>query len=106
MTHYDDSDSVVKEHFKTPKDLVKVTFTRSFGNGGADRARTDDLRLAKAALSQLSYCPSGFQLKPVVGLGGFEPPASRLSGVRSNQLSYRPFKKNRTRLVENWIDRD
>ena len=27
---------------------------------------------------------------PVVGLGGFEPPTSPLSGVRSNQLSYRP----------------
>ena len=26
----------------------------------------------------------------MVGLGGLEPPASRLSGVRSNQLSYRP----------------
>ena len=25
-----------------------------------------------------------------MGLGGFEPPTSRLSGVRSNQLSYRP----------------
>ena len=25
--------------------------------GGADRDRTDDLRLAKPALSQLSYCP-------------------------------------------------
>ncbi len=27
----------------------------------------------------------------VVGLGGFEPPTSPLSGVRSNQLSYRPM---------------
>ena len=27
----------------------------------------------------------------MVGLGGFEPPASRLSGVRSNQLSHRPL---------------
>ena len=27
---------------------------------------------------------------PVVGLGGLEPPTSPLSGVRSNQLSYRP----------------
>ena len=26
----------------------------------------------------------------VVGLGGLEPPTSRLSGVRSNRLSYRP----------------
>ena len=29
----------------------------------------------------------------LVGLGGFEPPASRLSGVRSNQLSYRPLQR-------------
>jgi hypothetical protein len=27
----------------------------------------------------------------LVGLGGFEPPTSPLSGVRSDQLSYRPF---------------
>ena len=26
----------------------------------------------------------------LVGLGGFEPPTSPLSGVRSDQLSYRP----------------
>ena len=26
-----------------------------------------------------------------MGLGGFEPPTSPLSGVRSNQLSYRPI---------------
>ena len=26
----------------------------------------------------------------VVGLGGLEPPTSRLSGARSSQLSYRP----------------
>ncbi len=30
--------------------------------------------------------------KPMVGLGGLEPPASPLSGVRSNHLSYRPIK--------------
>ena len=28
--------------------------------------------------------------KGVVGRGGLEPPTSRLSGVRSNHLSYRP----------------
>jgi hypothetical protein len=55
--------------------------------GGAGRDRTGDLRLAKAALSQLSYSPPGMNL---VGLSGFEPLTSRLSAVRSNQLSYRP----------------
>ena len=28
----------------------------------------------------------------VVGRGGLEPPTSRLSGVRSNHLSYRPIR--------------
>ena len=34
-------------------------------------------------------------LNLLVGLGGFEPPTSRLSGVRSNQLSYRPREQER-----------
>ena len=33
----------------------------------------------------------------MVGLGGFEPPTSPLSGVRSNQLSYRPAPRSRAR---------
>ena len=57
--------------------------------GGGRRDRTDDLMLAKHALSQLSYAPSTNQNK-LVGLGRLELPTSRLSGVRSNQLSYRP----------------
>ena len=56
--------------------------------GGDDRDRTDDLRLAKPALSQLSYIPVA--AGRVVGPGGVEPPTSRLSGVRSNHLSYEP----------------
>ena len=55
--------------------------------GGASRDRTDDPLLAKQVLSQLSYSPSK---KYLVGQGGLEPPTSPLSGVRSNQLSYRP----------------
>ena len=33
-------------------------------------------------------------IKLMVGLSGLEPPTSRLSGVRSNQLSYRPINLN------------
>jgi hypothetical protein len=66
--------------------------------GGARRDRTDDLMLAKHALSQLSYGPvSGpaDSQRPVVGLGGLEPPTSRLSSARSNQLSYKPGRKKK-----------
>ena len=55
--------------------------------GGPEEARTPNLRLAKPALSQLSYSPDG---EVMVGLSGFEPLTSRLSAVRSSQLSYRP----------------
>ena len=57
-----------------------------YRGGGAGRDRTDDLLLAKQALSHLSYGPVR-----VVGLGRLELPTSRLSGVRSNRLSYRPI---------------
>ena len=72
--------------------------------GGVDRDRTDDLKLAKLALSQLSYDPvlgksaglpsrSLRSKRRLVGPGGVEPPTSRLSGVRSNHLSYEPVSK-------------
>jgi hypothetical protein len=79
--------------------------------GGARRDRTDDLMLAKHALSQLSYgpipedeCFAGCKLDKihmrsikVVGLGRLELPTSRLSSARSNQLSYKPLHKERAR---------
>ena len=64
--------------------------------GGAERDRTVDPLLAKQVLSQLSYSPIPVSISntdgrdKVVGLGRFELPTSPLSGVRSNQLSYRP----------------
>ena len=65
-------------------------------SGGARRDRTDDLMLAKHALSQLSYGPVPEDercsaLIMMVGLGRLELPTSRLSSARSNQLSYKPL---------------
>ncbi len=80
-------------------------------DGGAKRDRTADLLRARQALSQLSYGPEAICVRQgasmrriacyasigatryhanLVGLGRFELPTSPLSGVRSNQLSYRP----------------
>ena len=62
--------------------------------GGDERNRTADPLLARQVLSQLSYAPTFLLLSAktcLVGLSGLEPLTSRLSGVRSNQLSYRPF---------------
>ena len=71
------------------------------GAGGARRDRTDDLMLAKHALYQLSYGPIGALRRAVgdlsqpfaglVGPGRLELPTLRLSGVRSNHLSYGPM---------------
>src|SRR6202022_3662422 len=91
----------------------------SIPSGGARRDRTDDLMLAKHALSQLSYGPvpedeclvalafagataqqpsfkracraEAAEQRRLVGLGRLELPTSRLSSARSNQLSYKPL---------------
>ena len=39
-------------------------------------------------ITSFQHCNTAWWI--LVGLGGFEPPTSPLSGVRSNQLSYRP----------------
>ena len=61
--------------------MKSLSFRIVCQNGGGERVRTDDLLRARQALSQLSYTPENL----VVGLDGFEPSTSRLSGVRSNQ---------------------
>ena len=60
----------------------------SSADNGDGEIRTLDPLLARQVLSQLSYAPVlGFFF---MGLSGLEPPTSRLSGVRSNRLSYKP----------------
>ena len=69
--------------------------------GGDEQNRTVDPLLARQVLSQLSYAPisarsrllpsqSPFPFREMVGPSGLEPPTSRLSVVRSSQLSYGP----------------
>ena len=92
-------------HMAHSRTKLKPMTVRPIGitAGGARRDRTDDLLLAKQALSQLSYGPivgkrppslklrrATFAFRRLVGLGRFELPTSRLSSARSNQLSYRP----------------
>ena len=63
------------------------------GSSGDKGIRTLDPLLAKQVLSQLSYTPvlNGRIINVLwMGLSGLEPPTSRLSGVRSNRLSYKP----------------
>ena len=75
-----------------------MTFVLMFS--GDNEIRTRDPLLARQVLSQLSYTPIGlyliWYLLPV-GLNGLEPSTSRLSGVRSNQLSYKPVCSNSIR---------
>ena len=58
---------------------------KSYDSSGDEEIRTLDPLLARQVLSQLSYAPI------LMGLSGLEPPTSRLSGVRSNRLSYKPI---------------
>ena len=61
--------------------ILNACYTRN----GDGEIRTLDPLLARQVLSQLSYAPI------LMGLSGLEPPTSRLSGVRSNRLSYKPI---------------
>ena len=101
----------------------------SFENHGDEGIRTLDPLLARQVLSQLSYAPEGYwfymdmglsgpflhpkclsrtthMLYMDMGLSGLEPPTSRLSGVRSNRLSYKPmffFFKARSHLLSHIV---
>ena len=80
---------------------VRPTMRNGARRGGAEEDRTPDPLRARQVLSQLSYGPGERERRhdeawrpSLVGLTGFEPVTSPLSGVRSNQLSYRPSAKH------------
>ena len=85
------SSELLKIETAWPKDQLKernrALSTALSSDGGGERDRTDDLLLAKQALSQLSYTPD---FQSLVGLVGFEPTTPALSRRCSNRLSYRP----------------
>ena len=86
-----------------PADPVIRLRLLSFYLRGDGEIRTLDPLLARQVLSQLSYTPNcsigdqqasavnSTSAKARMGLSGLEPPTSRLSGVRSNLLSYKPL---------------
>ena len=94
-----------KPHDFKQKSLIRRVCEQGFSSGD-DGDRTRNLRLAKPALSQLSYVPRGRNLDSPsglqnqkaaegsgglrVGVLGFEPRTSALSELRSSQLSYTP----------------
>ena len=82
---------------------------RSRSASGDGEIRTLDPLLARQVLSQLSYAPilaalpQPSVLPPPMGLSGLEPPTSRLSGVRSNRLSYKPFFNSGSHLLSHAV---
>ena len=70
---------------------VQIHLTSFHEMNGDGEIRTLDPLLARQVLSQLSYTPTVPISVILMGLSGLEPPTSRLSGVRSNRLSYKPL---------------
>ena len=73
-----------------------------FRANGDGEIRTLDPLLARQVLSQLSYTPI-HALRMSMGLSGLEPPTSRLSGVRSNRLSYKPIFYSGSHLLSHTV---
>ena len=68
--------------------------TRSLAMLGTNkRSRSRDIRLRECTAATTTFLPKAKNV--LVGRGGLEPPTSRLSGVRSNHLSYRPRQAGR-----------
>jgi hypothetical protein len=61
--------------------------------GGGRRVRTDDIQLAKLALSQLSYTPMDLFTPSLASPEGFEPPTHRVEAGCSESTELRRDKR-------------
>ena len=80
--------SVLNEHLKFFSNLYAVS--DSFRKSNKDSPFCSDQGGGLRRIAWLCKRADNAELGEMVGLGRFELPTSPLSGVRSNQLSYRP----------------
>ena len=92
-------DSNLRPPGPKPGALAKLSHTPIWSS--PSRTRTYDNSVNSRVLYQLSYW--GILIFKSVGLSGLEPPTSRLSGVRSNQLSYKPLALKNMFFVSAWL---
>ena len=67
--------------------IINIAYIFWWSQAGSNRRPP----ACKAGALPAELRPQKMKQRIMVGLGGFEPPTSPLSGVRSNQLSYRPM---------------
>ena len=86
--YYDTNKPIELKDLENAQEMREIrTFPKEFDTSprsGANGTRTRNPLLAKQVRYQLRHSPR-------VGLAGLEPATSVLSGLRSNQLSYRPI---------------
>ena len=87
-------DIMINSHALLPTELWRIKLLSSKNSPYGIRTRVTAVK--RRCLNPLTNGPYIFKM----GTSGLEPPTSRLSGVRSNQLSYRPLtsKKRVTRI--------
>ena len=99
-TLYTDYSSIYSLHFLFTLSNNTLYYFNKEGWKRFLRPRAEPLLVEARRFELLTYalqthCSTSWAMPPpfvkVVGLGGLGPPTSRLSGVRSNHLSYKPF---------------
>ena len=80
---------------RSAKDRTLPAVTRRLAQASDDRSAI----ICRVTWRKASPLDTFRFAKCLVGRGGVEPPTSRLSGVRSNHLSYRPLPAERLKAI-------